>query len=531
MKSQNLPSSSSHKREPLPGGGYVDLALADALPPFFVSLKQCKGEFAGRGLQLQNWQLNQVIIPLLCHKRQDGLRKHRKAFLALPRKSGKTTLAAAITLYCLLVDDEPGGEIVCAAADTNQASIAMAIAKEMVIQSPVYSKWCRVFRREIVNQRNGSVLKVISSEANTKHGYSLSAAVVDEVHAHKDSELIDVLSTSVGSRRQSLLTFITTAGYDRTSPCYSMWKYAESVRDGNIVDPTFLPVIYSLPSDEDWRLPENWKKANPGMGITIKEDYLEAACNEAKANPLKENVFRQLHLNQWTEGSSVFIPMDKFKECIGPRPSEDELIASPCYMGLDLSSVSDITAITLAFALPNGKVWLEPFGFVPRETIRMREKKSLARYDAYARDGFLDVTDGEVIDFSKVKAKIYELAEKYSIREVAVDRWNAAQLSQELQEAGLDVVGFGQGFYSMSPATKLWEASVLSKRIQHGDHPVFNWCFSNCVVEKDASGNIKLSKAKSSERIDMVVAAVQALARLDFHEAANDSEYSGITIL
>jgi len=509
----------------------MDIALAEALPPFFASLKQCKGEFAGQGLTLQPWQFDQVIKPLFCAKRADGLRQYRRSFLALPRKAGKTTLAAAISLYCLLVDDEPGGEIVCAAADTNQASIAFSIAKEMVLQNPTYSKWCRVFRREIINKRNGSVFKVISSEANTKHGFSLSAAVVDEVHAHKDSELIDVLSTSVGSRRQSLLTFITTAGYDRTSPCYSMWKYAESVRDGNVSDPTFLPLIYSLGPDEDWRLPENWRKANPGMGITIKEDYLEAACNEAKANPLKENVFRQLHLNQWTEGSATFITQEKWKACVAQRPSEEDLISSPCYMGLDLSSVSDITAITLAFSLPNGKVWLEPFGFVPRETIRMREKRSLARYDAYARDGFLEVTEGEVIDFSKVKAKIFELAEKYSIREVTVDRWNAAQLSQELQEAGLDVVGFGQGFYSMSPATKLWEASILSKRIQHGDHPVMNWCVANCVVEKDPAGNIKLSKAKSTERIDMAVAAVMALARLDFHEAANDSNYSSLTVI
>lgn len=512
-------------------GSWVDEDLAGLLPDFFRSLKQCKGEHAGKGLDLQPWQFNQVIKPLFCTMRPDGLRQYRQTFLALPRKSGKTTLAAAIALYMLLADDEEGGEIVSAAADAAQASICFEIAKQMILQHPGYSRMCQVYRREIVNKTNNTVYKVITSSSATKHGYNCSGVIVDEVHAHPNRDLIEVLQTSVGARRQPILAYVTTAGHDRQSICYEMWKYAEQVRDGVVKDSSFLPVIYAAGQDEDWTQPVTWAKANPGIGITIKEDYLRQACDEAQANGAKQTAFRTLHLNQWVESVETWIPAAKWQECAGERPTDEDLLAAPCYMGIDLSTSRDLTAIVLAFAMPDGTIWLEPYAFVPRESIKEREKNNLQRYDHWAAQGLIEVIDGEVIDFRVVKKRIFELAEKWSVRSVIIDRWQAAQLSQEIAEAGLEVVGHGMSFYHMAPTTKLWEELVATKRLRHPDNEVFNWCMANAVVEIDASGNRRCSKAKSTERIDLVIAAMISVSRLNLCEASGASDYSGLVIL
>jgi len=512
-------------------GPWVDEDLAGMLPDFFSSLKQCKGEHSGKGLTLQPWQFNEVIKPLFCQMRPDGLRQYRQAFLALPRKAGKTTLAAAIALYLLLADDEQGGEIVSAAADAAQASICFEIAKQMILQHPGYSRMCQVYRREIVNKTNGTIYKVISSTSATKHGYNCSGVIVDEVHAHPNRDLIEVLQTSVGARRQPILAYITTAGHDRQSICYEMWKYASQVRDGVVKDASFLPLIYAADKEDDWRKPETWAKANPGIGITIKEDYLRQACEEAQANGARETSFKTLHLNQWVESVETWIPSEKWNLCQAERPTDEDLLAAPCYMGIDLSTSRDLSAIVLAFSMPGGKIWLEPYAFAPRESIKERERKNLQRYDHWAAQGLIELIDGEVIDFRVIKKRIFDLAEKWSVRSVIVDRWQAAQLSQEIAEAGLEVVGHGMSFYHMAPTTKLWEEMVATVRIQHPGHEVFNWCLANTVVEMDPSGNRRASKAKSTERIDLTIAAMLAVSRLHLCEASGSSDYGGLVVL
>jgi phage terminase large subunit-like protein len=298
----------------LPGGDYIDTQLGwDLRYGFFPSLKMCKGEWAGKPLKLMDWQFDQIIQPLLCRKRPDGLRRYRRALIALPRKNAKTTLSAGISLaHCLLAGvADQGGELGFFASDTHQAGIAMHIAAEFIRQSPEWSKICKVYRREIHCSANDSVMRIFSSTSAAIHGANLNFALADELHLWRGDDLWAGINSSVGGRRASQVVAISTAGHDPNSVLWQLWQHGERVRDGIMDDPEFLPVIYGLRTDgsEDWTDPKVWAKCNPGMGQTIYEDYLKTSFAEAQMIPSRQAAWRQLHLNAWEfGGSEVWIP-------------------------------------------------------------------------------------------------------------------------------------------------------------------------------------------------------------------------------
>lgn len=484
----------------------------DVIRFFRTRLTHVKGELAGRRLKLAPWQCRDIITPLFDTKREDGLRQYRTCYVEIPRKNTKSTLAAGLALYLLYADGEPGAEIISAAADRQQAAIVFDIAKSMVEASPKLRDMAVIYRREIVIPSTGSVYRVISSEAYSKHGMNLHGAMVDELHAHESRELLDVLQTSMGARRQPLLFIITTAGHDRQSVCWEFHQHAERVKQGTLIDPSFLPVLYGAPVEADWSDPAVWAAANPGLGMSLKRDYLEQECRRAQEMPGYQNQFRRWHLNQWTESATVWLPMDWWDRG-AVAVDREALRGRRCYAGLDLSTTTDLSALVLVFPDEEGGYDILPFAWCPRDNILKRSRADRVPYEAWARDGYLEATEGNVVDYDVIRERLKALAILYDIREIAYDRWGATQLVTQLQDDGATVVPVGQGYQSLSAPSKELEKLVRGAALRHGGHPVLRWCVANAMIEQDPAGNIKPSKRKSTERIDLLVALVMALDR------------------
>lgn len=492
---------------------HFDQEAADRAVSFFADcLTHVTGEWRGKPFVLSDWQAK-IVRDIFGWKRQDGTRKYRTVFIAVPRKAGKTTLAAGLALYMLYCDGEPGAQVINAAADRDQAALCFDAAKGMVQNEEQLDTRSNVYRRSIVVPNTGSSYKVISSDANTKHGLGCSYVGADELHAWPGRELWDVLTTSTGARRQPLTVVTTTAGFDRHSICYELWDYAIKVRDGIVQDDTFYPAIFAADKDDDWRDPATWHKAHPGLGVSVKLEYFEQECAKAKALPSYENTFRRLLLNQWTESDVRWLSMDAWDACGDELP---QLFGAACYAGLDLSSTTDISALVLAFPI-DGKVYLKPYFWIPEEGIERRVRRDRVPYDVWVRDGLMETTPGAVIDYEFIRAKIGTLADEFHIKEIAIDRWNATQLSTQLTGDGFEVVGFGQGFASMAGPTKELERLIIGKEIAHGGNPVMRWMASNVSVEGDAAGNLKPSKKKSTERIDGIVASIMSIGRMNMN--------------
>lgn len=471
-----------------------------------------KGPLAGQAFRLEPWQ-RQIITEIFgTRNARTGLRRYRRAYLELPRGNGKTTLVAGIALFLLLADNEPGAEIFGAAADRDQARLAFDVARAMVEESPYLRKMVRVFRHSLVVESTRSVYRVLSAEAYSKHGLNPHGIIFDELHAQPERELYDVLNTAMGKRRQPLMVMITTAGYDQNSICWQQHEYARQVAEGIIDDPTYYPAIWAAPMDADWTAPETWRIANPNWGVSVQPEFLAQECEVAKMTPAYQNTFRRLYLNQWVQQESRWIDMAAWDGC---GAALSDLSGRRCYGGLDLASTTDIAALVLAFApeREGEPVYLLPFFWIPEDNAIERERRDRAPYLTWARQGYIEMTPGNVIDYAYIRRRINDLAEEYSIQEIAYDPWNATQLSLQLQDDGIQMIAMRQGFASLSAPSKELLRLVMSRGVAHGGHPVLRWMADNVTVKSDPAGNIKPDKARSTNRIDGIVAAIMALDR------------------
>lgn len=495
---------------------HYDKAKADRAVKFIENLCHTKGKWAGKRFWLLPWQ-EQLIRDIFGIVKPDGYRQFRTAFVEICKKVGKSELAAAVALYLLYADNEPSAEVYGAAADRQQASIVFDVARQMVEMSPALLKRSKLMTatKRIVNYGNSGYYQVLSAEVGGKHGFSVSGLVFDEIHTQPNRQLYDVLTKGSSDARQNPLHFIiTTAGTDRHSIAYELHTKAVDILEGRRVDPTFYPVVYGLKDDEDWEDEANWYKVNPSLGYTVDIERLRDAYREAKQNPADEVTFKWLRLNMWVSSTVAWIP-----DSIFMKGNEEIDLAAlegrDCYGGLDLSSTGDITALVLMFPPrdEDEKYILLPFFWVPEETIPQRVKAASVPYDIWEKQGYLLSTEGNVIHYDFIEKFINDLAEKYHIVEIAVDRWNATQMIQNLEGDGFTMVPFGQGFASMSGPTKDFYRLLMEGKIIHGGHPVLRWMAGNVVVDTDPAGNIKVTKAKSKEKIDGIVAAIMALDR------------------
>lgn len=416
-------------------------------------------------------------------------------------------------------DGEQRAEVYGCASDRQQASIVFEVAADMVRMCPALSKRVKILasmKRMIFTPTN-SIYQVLSSDAFTKHGLNISGVVYDELHAAPDRKLFDVMTVGSGdARAQPLYFLITTAGTDTHSICYEQHQKALDIIEGRKHDPTFYPVIYGAQDSEDWTDPEVWAKANPSLGETIAIEKVIQACDSAKQNPAEENAFRQLRLNQWVKQSVRWMPMVHWDACKVPF-NEEDLEGRVCYGGLDLSSTSDLTTLVLVFppSKENEPFFVLPFFWLPEETLPLRVRRDHVMYDLWEKQGYIQTTEGNVVDYRFIEQFICELGERYNIREIAYDRWNASMMVQALQDDGFTMVPFGQGFASMSAPTKDLMRLVLEKGVIHNGHPVLRWNMDNIFVRTDPAGNIKIDKERSTEKVDGAVALVMALDRAE----------------
>lgn len=444
-------------------------------------------------------------------------RQYNTAYIEIPKKNGKSELGAALALNMLVNDDEWKAEVYSCAADRQQASIVFDVAVDMVQQQPYLSKVIKIIKstKRMVYMPTGSIYQVLSSDVATKHGLNVSACIFDELHVQPDRKLYDVMTQGSGdARKQPLWFFLTTAGTDRNSICWEVHQKALDILEGRKADPRFYPVMFGLPDDADWEDEANWYKANPSLDKTISIEKVRDAFRKAKETPADENMFRQLRLNQWVKQSVRWMPMDKWDEC-GGDIDLSALEGRPCYAGLDLSSTSDLTTLVLVFPPEDGfgAYTVVPFFWLPEDTLDLRVRRDHVMYDVWQKQDFLMTTEGNVVHYGFIEAFICLLAEKYNIREIAYDRWNASMMVQTLQDDGFTMIPFGQGFKDMSPPTKELMRLVLEHKVNHGGHPILRWNMDNAYVRTDPAGNIKLDKEKSTEKIDGAVALVMALDR------------------
>lgn len=501
---------------------------ADAAIKFISALKFTKGEWAGRPFILQPWQ-KKFIRKLFGYVNKDGTRRYRTAYLEIPRKNGKSELAAAIALYLLFADGEPGAEIYSAAADREQASLVFNAAATMVRNSKSLSKISRIInsQKRIVFYKKNSFYRAISSEAYSKHGFNAHAVVYDELHVAPNRDLWDTLQTSMGARRQPLMLAITTAGYDRNSICWEVHEYARQVRDGVIKDPSFLPVIYSADPEDDWTDEKVWAKANPNLGVTIKLDFLRQECQRAKEIPAYQNTFRRLYLNQWAQQDTRWIDMEAWREC-GGKVDYEELANLRCWAGVDLSTTTDISSCALVFEPDSdGVVHVLSYNWVPRENIAARVRRDRVPYDLWAQQGHITATEGNVIDYDYIRIAITdEIKRRFPLLQVVgYDPWNATKWAIDLESEGVPVMEVRQGFKTMSPACKELERLIIGRKLRHNNNPVLTWAMDNLVVAQDPAGNIKPAKDKSTERIDPAVAVIIAISAMLQSEAPEESAY------
>ncbi len=520
-------------RLPKPRGAVYSAERADRAVRFIETLCiHTKAEWAGVPFTLLPWQRH-LVCTMFGWVDKKGARVFRTCYGELPKKNGKTELGAAIALKLLVADDERGAEVYSAAADREQASLVYLPAKYMVDKKRLLKRRLKIIdsRRRIVDHKHSSFYQVLSSEAYTKHGISPSGIIFDELHAQPNRELWDVLTEETdAARRQQFILVLTNAGiWDPQSICWEVREGARKVAEGKIEDPTMLPIIYSADKDEDWESEKVWRRVNPSMGHIFDMPRIRRNYHTVLENPHRQNNYRRFRVGQWVNQISRYIPMDVWDACAG-KVEPGSLLKRPSYGGLDLSSTTDLTAFVLVFPPESDD---EPYQvlvkvYMPQDNMQRRIKEDRVPYDLWERSGLLTATPGNVVDYAIIRRDINNAHKIYDLRELAVDRWGGAKLIPELQdEDGITVVDFGQGWKSMSPATKelmrLIKLGCRAKdttkhdkckhRMAHGGHPVLRWCADNMVVKTDEADNVKPDKKKARERIDPVVALIMAVGR------------------
>jgi len=506
-----------HKRQKITTCGgkyYYDKAAANRVINFFAKyLIHVKGKWAGEPFKLSKWQATEIIKPLFGWKRKkDGLRRFQTIWVDIPKKNGKSTLASGLSLYLLFADNEVGAEVYAAATDRFQSSIVYNSAKTMLEASPKLLKYAFPGKKIISIRKTNSFFTAMSSDVPNKHGINPSAVIIDEVHAHRTPELIDTLVSGSGaSREQPIYFYITTAGWDRTSICWEYHKIAEKVLKNEKYDETQLVCMYGARQNENWRSKKVWKENNPNLNISVKEDYIKSEFKKALRTPRKRNMFKQLHLNMWTQQAVVWLNLKKWDEN-KRKIIIDELRKYPCFGGLDLSSTTDLSAFVMAFKTDEGYILVPKF-YIPADNIKEREEKDAVQYSEWVKEGLITTTEGDVIDYNVIEPDIIDAWNNFDIKEIGYDPYNATHIIQNLEKKDIAMIPVRQGMLTMSPASKEFERLINSGKMIHDGNPVLRWMAANASVQTDNVGNIKPIKKKSTARIDGIVAAIIAIER------------------
>lgn len=505
-----------------------------------------KGEWAGKPLLLEEWQKRIVRIIFGWYRPDEDrpgqfIRRFRTAYIEVARKNGKSLLASGIGLYLLVGDEEPGAEVYSFATKEAQARLLWLEAKKTVNKSDDLKPDVKALADSITHDASGSFFKPLGSDSDTEDGLNPSAGLADELHAHKTRGMWDVIQSGMGSRREPLMLAITTAGvFRQDSIGWEKHDYAQKVLDGLIPDDSFFAFIAAPDQGDDRFSDVALQKANPNWGISVKPSWLRSRAAEARVLPSALNEYLRKHLNIWSQASTAWLSLEKWKAC-DPNPvprAEFELAlrGRECRAGLDLSSKLDLTALVLEFITDRGRELLCRF-WLPQERAEAEEQRGRMHYAQWAREGWITLTPGEAIDYDFIRDELRALVALYRITEIAFDPWGINQLNNDLVKDGIATLEPGQdkavlvecqqNFKGISEAMKDFEVSVVKGRLRHNGNPVLAWMANNVVVTTDRAGNVLPNKAKAAGKIDGIVAAIMARSRsIVLREAAPESSFS-----
>lgn len=476
-----------------------------------------KGEWHGKKFVLEPWQ-KFIIGSLFGWVRKDnGLRRYKKAYIEMARKNAKTTLMAGIAIGMLAIDGEVGAQVYSAATKEAQARIVVNDAAKIIKSSPLIlnesDPFFKVYENRNEAQRiiclpTNSFMTALGRDSDSQDGLDISCGIIDEYHAHKSDDLKQVIESGMGARKQPLLCIITTAGFDKISPCFSYRKMITEILIGEKKDDNTFGIIYTLDDEDDWQNSDVWIKSNPNLGVSVKLDFLKSELVDALNQPSKQTAFLTKNLNLWVDAPTTWIGSDIWDACAEPKTLEQ--LSGDCWAGLDLASTGDITCLHLFFPKTN---YYKPIFFCPAEKAKRRAHNDGVPYDMWAKDGWLYLTDGgggKRTDYNYIKDFILKLPPQIKLKKVAFDKWNSSQLIINLGDAGVNVEGYSQSLSHMSYPTKMFESEVMSNEVRHDGNPVMAWMMRNVILTTDSSDNIKIDKKKSSEKVDGPVAAIMA---------------------
>jgi phage terminase large subunit-like protein len=494
---------------------YFDNELASKYIRLFEVFRHWKGEWADKRITLEPHQV--FYLASLAGWRQKGTkyRRYKNAFKEVARKNGKTTECAGKAIIHLLLDKEPGAQVYAAATKEDQAIIVVNDAGKIILQTPELKEYfdTYVYRgkiHRIVKRDLSGFMAALGRDSKTQDGLDPSYGIIDEYHAHVTDELVNVIESGMGSRRQRMIDIITTAGFNKQHPCYSITrKKAINVLKGIVQEDDFFTMLFELDKEDDWENKETWIKANPNLGSSVKMEYLKSRFESAKnEGGSKEVDFKTKNLNQWTDSEVTWIPDDVWMSTVEKFSIED-LYGYECNIGLDLASTRDTTCLMLLFDKA-GKYFIYPFFYVPELSAKVRSKKDGVNYDTWIKQGYIIETPGNVTDYDYIRKTLLDLKDKIKIKSISYDSWNTSQFIPKLIDDGFKCNPFGQGMSIMSAPTKELEKLIYQKRIIHTGNPVMRWQMSNVLILRDANDNYKINKEKSKEKVDGAVALVMA---------------------
>lgn len=488
---------------------FFDQVEADRAVYFIENFcSHVSGSLSGRPFILQRWQAA-LVREAFGRKTLDGRRRYSHVWLEAPRKSGKSTLGAAISLYMLLVDKELGARGYVVASRSDHARICLGIAKKMIDNSADMRCVCQIRHNEITYKDN----RIGTMYGAPAVGLDISFAILDDMQVGVSRELYFSIISGSACRKEPLFFCLVGAGCNRNTAAWDLHQYAVEVSSGRITDPKWLVYLFGAGNQDDWSDPAVWAKAHPGLNITVSEHVFREQCERALHSPAHIDGFRRSYLNVWTETAIDWMDMDLWDSC---RVSLDPLVLQGrrCKIGLDLSSSTDLTAVVVVFPEIDGGYTVLPFAFLPAVSMEKRSLLEREQYLSWSSAGYLTLTEGNTVDYYSVRDKIIALCEEYDVQELAYDRWGATMLVNHLVEDGVRCAPVNQDASTLTSSVREIERVVRNRTFRHDGNPVLRWCASNVTLISGKGGHLKPAKRKSRGRIDLIVAIFLAVTRL-----------------
>jgi phage terminase large subunit-like protein len=535
-----LPTAPPAIKTPEPrkmAGAMFDAERVDKVLRVFHELRHTKGRLGGQPLDPDPWQIAYIIAPVFgwVHEDDDGylVRIITTLYVDVPRKNGKSTLAGGFAIYLTCSDGEEGAEVIAAATTKDQASFVFQPVKKLAETAPALKGKVKTLGSRIIHTRTNSYFAVVSSVGDAQHGANIHGAIIDELHIHKTPELVETIETGTGSRSQPLVVTITTADEGKPNTIYARRRdRIEKLAKRVFTDHSTYGVVWAADEKDDPHDPATWAKANPGYPISPTSRYMRSESDKARQSPAELATFQRLHLGIRTRQKTRFILLRDWDRNAGRPFDPDEMEGAEAFGGLDLASVSDLTALCWLFPFDDGEGYrVQWHVWAPEASIdKLDQRTANAASSLWVPKGFLTLTPGDVTDYDFVKAQIIADAETYDVQSLGVDPYNATQLTNDLQDEGLPVVKVRQGFLTLSPPMKEVQRLILRGRqrdpfLEHGGNPLVRWSVDNLAVATDASGNVKPDKENSGDKIDPISALATAMSEALARTATTHSSY------